>query len=323
MIPVTSSTTHQGAYRTLLTEVLQVGKDITVRGRPTKEILNNVLEIHNPLSRCILTPGRVWNPWLAMSEGLWLLAGRNDIAALQPYNQRIPMFSDDGITTHGAYGIRLMRNGLPRIVDLLKEDPDTRRAVIPIYEGADSGHDSKDIPCNTSVMFKLRDNTLHMVITNRSNDIHWGLFAVNLCQFSMLQETVAYLIGAQVGTQVHFSQSLHVYTDYLGARITDQMLADWEKVCPNPPASRMYHPEYSANPLPLPIIQMMCNAALDDTPMMMHPFFAFARLFLRVYKKGAGLKALRKQELAKLRKEYNDEYTDWFTAAEIFLAAGH
>lgn len=319
MVNLLTATTHQGAYRNLLATVLE-GEEIFVRGRPTVELLNNVLEITNPLSRCILTPGRRWNPWLAMSEGLWLLAGGEDIASLKPYNSRIAEFSDDGIITNGAYGKRLYANGLSSIVDLLRRDPDTRRAVIPIYEGRDSGAESKDIPCNTSVMFKLRDSALHMVVTNRSNDIHWGLFAVNLCQFSMLQETVAYLVGAAVGTQVHFSQSLHVYTDEHGQKITDAMMAVWDQNLETYRASKMFYDTGGMN-TPLGEIKLHARLSLgmDGYAGRLRPFFDFAWEYLRAYR----LHPTKKEKVnavASLKETYNGQYPDWIRAAELWLA---
>src|SRR3990167_3960546 len=109
---------------------------VTVRGRPTRELLNVVTEITNPRARCQIVPGRKLNPWLMLSESLWLLAGRNDVASLLPYNKRIIKFSDDGKTLYGAYGYRIKDQIEPMLERLRQEDTD-RRAVLPIWRAGD------------------------------------------------------------------------------------------------------------------------------------------------------------------------------------------
>src|SRR3990167_6821425 len=98
---------------------------VTVRGRPTRELLNVVTGITNPRARCQIVPGRKLNPWLALSESLWLLAGRNDVASLLPYNKRITQFSDDGKTLYGAYGKRITGQ-IELMINRLKRDPADR-----------------------------------------------------------------------------------------------------------------------------------------------------------------------------------------------------
>ena len=76
--------------------------------------------------------------------------------------------------------------------------------------------------CNLTMTFKIRDNRLNMTVFNRSNDIHWGLFGANLCQFSTIQETLLSFLQAhykdlKIGTYTHVTDSLHTYTkDYSG-----------------------------------------------------------------------------------------------------------
>jgi thymidylate synthase len=65
--------------------------------------------------------------------------------------------------------------------------------------------------CNDMLMYKIRDNELLCTIQNRSNDLHWGL-PTNLFQFSFIGEIMSEILGVQLGTQTHNSQSLHYYT---------------------------------------------------------------------------------------------------------------
>lgn len=84
---------------------------------------------------------------------------------------------------------------------------------------------SKDVCCNLSVMFSLRDGPydapvgvpdngckyLDMTVTNRSNDLVWGMLGANVVHFSFLQEYMAAQLGAQVGVYHQFTNNLHVY----------------------------------------------------------------------------------------------------------------
>jgi thymidylate synthase len=192
------------------------GDKVEVRGRQTLEFLNAMSIVTEPWHHCILIPSRRWNPWIAMSEALWILAGREDVAALKPYNSRIVDYSDDGYTLYGAYGRRISGQ-IDSLIQRLKKDPSDRRAVLQIWDNTgyrnDLIEDTKDPPCNNLVYFKLRQNKLHMTVICRSNDLHWGLFAVNLPTFGILQNYIAARLGVEIGTQTHLSNSLHIYTD--------------------------------------------------------------------------------------------------------------
>ena len=202
------------------------GEPVKVGNRETLEIINFASVVTEPWHHCILLPSRRWNPWLALSEGLWILAGRNDLAPLVRFNSNIVMFSDDDKTLYGAYGKRLY-NQMEDLIGRLRKDPADRRAVLSIWTADDLTAQTKDPPCNDMVMFKLRENKLHMTVINRSNDIHWGLFAVNLPTFSLLQVYIAARLGCEIGNQTHMSNSLHVYVDWPEPkRITERMLFD-------------------------------------------------------------------------------------------------
>ena len=88
---------------------------------------------------------------------------------------------------------------------------------------------SKDVCCNLSVMFSLRMEPVYydpgepdqdfgeryyldMTVTNRSNDMVWGLLGANFVHFTFLQEYMATMLRAEVGLYHHFTNNLHVYT---------------------------------------------------------------------------------------------------------------
>lgn len=196
---------------------------ISPRGLHTLEINVPVCTVfQRPLERVLFNPLRDANPFFHLFEALWILAGREDVKWIANFLPRMANYSDNGHTFHGAYGAR-MRNVYPAsgfggidqlhaVVELLKRDPDTRRAVIALWQpGRDTLYDGKDMPCNCTVTFKVRDSRINMTVFNRSNDMVWGAYGANVVQFSTLLEYVAARTGYMAGTYYQWSDSFHVY----------------------------------------------------------------------------------------------------------------
>ncbi|MEZ8402552.1 MULTISPECIES: thymidylate synthase [Vibrio] len=171
-----------------------------------------------------LTPGRLnlltlnkraLNPFFAIAEAAWVVGGLNSLDTLNYYLKTYDSFSDDGVSLNGAYGYRLRNHfgydQLEFVIKELKTTPDSRRCILNMYSPDDLiNNTSKDIPCNTSIMIKIRNGALDFTVTNRSNDIHWGV-PYNFFVFQVLHCYLAQKIGVEVGYQRHFTDSLHLY----------------------------------------------------------------------------------------------------------------
>lgn len=97
---------------------------------------------------------------------------------------------------------------------------------------------SKDVCCNLNVMFSIRElltitgptysgklgskeihgfrdavpmKYLDMTVTNRSNDMIWGMLGANYVHFTFLQEYMASRLNCEVGRYTQFTNNLHVY----------------------------------------------------------------------------------------------------------------
>ena len=169
-----------------------------------------------PTERVLFSQKRDANPFFHFIEGLWMLHGRNDLRPLTFFVDSMRNFSDDNKTLWGAYGWRWRdyfdKDQLDIIIAMLKRNPDDRRAVLQMWDvRKDLDKDGKDVPCNTNIYFKIRDNKLNMTVCNRSNDMIWGTYGANAVHMSMLQEYMATLIGVEVGVYTQISDSFHVY----------------------------------------------------------------------------------------------------------------
>lgn len=197
------------AYQKLCKSLIVEGEPTNPRDLATKEIQNVMVHIKNPRSRIMNYRSRKIAYSFAIGEWLWCMQGREDLNMIKYYAPSYNRFSDDGLILNGAYGPRILR-GINKIIQLLKEDPNSRRAVIPIYDKKDVGLNSKDIPCTISLQFFIRKGKLNMITSMRSNDIFLG-FPYDVFNFTMFQEYIATCLGVDVGTYTHCVGSLHYY----------------------------------------------------------------------------------------------------------------
>ena len=205
-----------------------------------------VIEITDPTARQVLIPERKWNKVLPMAESLWMVLGSNDLDDLPGHFVRsIYNFSDDGHTWRGGYAPRLRGytgisnqyyrslnsysirkmedkakdsfvtiDQLKYVIETLSKEPTSRQALITIHDPAkDSqlGLKTKDIPCTRSLHFMIVDGKLNLYVWMRSNDAVFGFSAVNLYNFTLMQQYVAKILGVPLGSYYHIADNFHYY----------------------------------------------------------------------------------------------------------------
>lgn len=213
-----------------LPELVATLKNIGTRSQSrngfVRELLNPQITLTNPVNREVLNTGRKANVFAQIAETMWVLAGRNDIEWLSAYLPRAKDYSDDGKTWRGGYGPRIRKWGgyphqnkdgilgfdqIDHVINTLREDPMSRRAVISIYDPGADVPAGKDVPCNDFLQFQIREGRLHVTVTVRSNDLMWGWSGINAFEWSTLQEIVASLLDVVVGTLTFNIGNLHLY----------------------------------------------------------------------------------------------------------------
>jgi thymidylate synthase len=198
--------------------VLREGRKVAPRGMPTRELLGVHLRLQQPRRRLVSAPPtRLLNPAFAAAETVWILSGSDD-PWIYAYNQRLTEFTDDGVL-RGAYGPRLRRWGgsldqLDRVSRLLEADPDTRRAVIQLYDPGRDRNVHRDVPCSLGYRFYLRCGRLDMHTSMRSQDL-WLGFGYDIFAATVLHELMAGWVGARLGEYHLHVDSLHLYEEHL------------------------------------------------------------------------------------------------------------
>ena len=175
----------------------------------------------SPLQRVLLNQTRHANPFFHLMEAIWHMAGHNDLAWVRQFNERMATFSDNGHNLWGAYGYRWRNqfeyDQLLYVAKELQQQANSRRAVLSMWDpnidlekAIDHG---KDIPCNTHIYFQLGSSGLGMTVCNRSNDILWGAYGINIVTFTVLQEWLAAFLEVPVGGYWQVSNNYHLYPD--------------------------------------------------------------------------------------------------------------
>ncbi|RDB60551.1 hypothetical protein C1878_13960 [Gordonibacter sp. 28C] len=216
--PVFAYRNINDALPDLLNELLVEGAEVDSRNGKTLEIAPIVFSLSNPLERYMVLPCRRNNVFSTIAETMWVLAGRDDLKYIANYLKRAADYSDDNKSWRGAYGPRLINwggvNQLFEAYRLLREDGNTRRAVMSLFDPAHDFVNSKDIPCNNWIHFLIRDNHLDMRVVIRSNDAIWGLSGINVFEWSVILEIMSYWLAIPVGNLTFFISSLHLYSEH-------------------------------------------------------------------------------------------------------------
>lgn len=187
--------TIKTGWETLVKKVIKKGVEIKdERGSLTKELLNTVVMVKNPLD--IEAPkGYFWSG-----------------EKLEKYAEQF--LSNDRQGFVYTYGNRLRKHfddidQIQEAIGRLKNFKESRRAISITW---DPTVDTKnnEVPCMILVDFKIRDGKLNTTGLWRSHDIY-GAWFPNAVGLSHLAQYAAKEVGVEVGTLTIHSISAHIY----------------------------------------------------------------------------------------------------------------
>lgn len=191
-------------------------------------INNNIINVRN-ISKSYLC-----------GELLWYMTARNDIGFIQKFSGFWGRISDDGITSNSAYGhILFKRHGfdqVEKIIELLKVDPNSRRAVLNFNVPNKNVIETKDEICTIALQMYIRKGKLNCTGIMRSNDVWLGT-PYDVAFFTELQKYIAHRVGVEYGIYTHFVTSIHAYErnfedvkNVLDCKPTSKLSIDIEKL---------------------------------------------------------------------------------------------
>lgn len=203
---------------------------VSTRG-DNKEILGAQIELLDPRARLSRTESRS-TLFSALGELLWYLSADDTIDFIRyyapQYDKNVEV--EDGRVV-GAYGPRLFGHRgidqVTQVIQLLKDRPTTKQAVVQLFDCGDLAAKKKDVPCTCTIQFLLRESRLHAIASMRSNDAVIGM-PHDVFAFTMLQEIVARALGADLGIYRHWVASLHIYDEH-AERVAGYLEEGWQQ----------------------------------------------------------------------------------------------
>lgn len=196
------------AFEDLYDIIMNLGED----RNGTKTMHNVLIELRRPESNVITTKWRRWNLDYAMYEFQWYLSGNPNAEQISKRAKIWANMMDEQGNVNSNYGYQWKRNNqLDKVIDMLKNDPLTRRASISLYDGKEIDQYKKDTICTYAINFYIDiDDRLSMQVMMRSNDLVYGFCNDQYC-FSELQKIVAKELNRQIGKYYHYVCNMHIY----------------------------------------------------------------------------------------------------------------
>lgn len=185
-------------------DVLEHGEKRLPRGLETVGLINQCFSF---------IPGEVFvRPGGNISIGfIELLQFVSGTFSIEPFRVIAPNARLDLFTYQSAYGPRVVEQ-LPRVIEELINDLDSRRSVMMIAHPTDT---PETMPCTLSAQFHIEDvEGIKSLITTwnmRSSDLVWGL-STDVIQFGGISLMVASCVGVRAVECVVNAGNAHIYT---------------------------------------------------------------------------------------------------------------
>jgi len=206
--------------------------------------VGNTIEIHNasytledPTLLSIDDIDRRWKSEYAVAEFLFYLGQSPYVGNMGKLASIWDKIKDDDGKIESNYGCYIFGKPWYHTADELIMNPDSRRAVIPIFNVDHYEKNLNDYPCTGFIQFIIRDDVLHLIWNMRSCDAIFGLCNDMFCASMFLQLMRNYLeerlrgleyVYPSLGTLTFNLGSLHVYERHWGLLFSKTEMSDYD-----------------------------------------------------------------------------------------------
>lgn len=194
------------------------GEECAPRGKKVREFLNYSFEIRNPMDNLVYSKFRGLSPKYLAREYSWYNNNPTlDVNDASKVGKAWLDLADNG-EINSNYGYYLFKTKEPNqelnlwdsTVKILKDDPDSRKALIQLPIIQSGSRFEKDTICTSSLHFFIRNNKLNLIVYMRSNDEIFGT-PIDIFQFTMWQIRMANELNIELGSYYHNVGSMHLY----------------------------------------------------------------------------------------------------------------
>lgn len=197
-------------WKNALIKVENEGYDyIDSDNRLAKEILNLIINIDDPENQDVDEPLN-----LMTDTNNWLYPTKTEISNVMFKELANPAYDY-------TYGGRIfnfsgqINQVKSYIIPLLQKEPESRRAVIAIYNPfQDSTFKTKNVPAILNIYVRLHQGKLALTATIRSQDLFFG-WPANIYQLYCLQKLIAEQLNVKLGSLTTISNSTHIFESNL------------------------------------------------------------------------------------------------------------
>jgi thymidylate synthase len=171
---------------------------------------------------------KIWNEWPyegykaggqyegeTMEEFIEKIKNNNEFA--KKWGELGPVYGKQWVRWPGYDGQPI--NQIAQAVDLIKNNPDSRRILVGAWNVADIQElikAQKAAPplCHTLFQFYVANNKLSCQLYQRSADVFLGV-PFNIASYSLLTMMMAQVTGRELGEFVHAFGDVHIYKNHL------------------------------------------------------------------------------------------------------------
>ena len=196
------------AFEELYKHIMVHGEDFA----NTKATFNVSFSLSDPCDKEVKTVERKFNLKYAEYEWEWYKSGNRDAKDISEIAKIWKQMMIPGTTeVNSNYGYFWNQNDqLTRVVEDLKTNKETRRAIVVHYDPNELDRYKYDTPCNVALNFYVRDNKLELTVFARSIDLVYG-FCNDQYTFAKLMEEVSERTAYAVGSMHWHITNLHIY----------------------------------------------------------------------------------------------------------------
>jgi thymidylate synthase len=228
----------------LLHEIKEIGFESKPRNFKCKEIFFKQLEI-DPLYPIMNFNGRKFPFYYLAGEIAWYLSTDRNPSYILNFSKFWNGLKNPDGTVNSNYGNLLFPQQLQLAKHELIKDKNSRRGISFISNPNYLLNESVDFVCSMYLNFFIREDTLHMSLKMRSNDIIFGLtydapfFSMVLQHMYIWLKTEKYP-NLKLGTYFHFADNIHFYERHF--KMIDNIL---ENEHPSSPKFEVIKPFFS------------------------------------------------------------------------------
>lgn len=200
-------------YPVILFELFKNGKPSGNMARELHNYQFKLVDLDNNIISCVPVSYEYM-----LNEMLWYAKGYDDLDFVNKIKSTGFNRTSENDLANSAYGdIIFNRHGynqLSQVIEALKVNKDTRRAVINLNVPDKNRTSRKDEICTYAMQYYVEDGKLCSTTMMRSNDAY-GCLPYDLAFFTTLQKYIAYKTGIPCGSYTHFAVSFHIYSNAL------------------------------------------------------------------------------------------------------------